>query len=302
VQSGTLHCTISKTYQFLKDMETTSNKQDFIELSNVNIGMLRALFKRSLLCDSKLGFELDMTNGSLSSLAGGSSFFKKWSEPIANFAQNITSTVKTSVKVFVFDGSKFVDRVLSNFDNTATITILCDNVQGEHVAKQVVVSSPMLTIRTVCGLLRLGYVQLKPEEHRALFENTTNLRKLELTSQQINTLSRFGSLNMLGKSVEGIELRTNQKGLVASDGSFEFVLDPNYQYDLQPITIHKSLLRFIDDNESYEVRITTMQTGTDIMTLKSKEHDLIMTMALIVNVSPMMSNFDVESDDDDLPF
>lgn len=283
-------------------METTSNKQDFIELSNVNIGMLRALFKRSLLCDSKLGFELDMTNGSLSSLAGGSSFFKKWSEPIANFAQNITSTVKTSVKVFVFDGSKFVDRVLSNFDNTATITILCDNVQGEHVAKQVVVSSPMLTIRTVCGLLRLGYVQLKPEEHRALFENTTNLRKLELTSQQINTLSRFGSLNMLGKSVEGIELRTNQKGLVASDGSFEFVLDPNYQYDLQPITIHKSLLRFIDDNESYEVRITTMQTGTDIMTLKSKEHDLIMTMALIVNVSPMMSNFDNESDDDDLPF
>lgn len=283
-------------------METTSNKQDFIELSNVNIGMLRALFKRSLLCDSKLGFELDMTNGSLSSLAGGSSFFKKWSEPIANFAQNITSTVKTSVKVFVFDGSKFVDRVLSNFDNTATITILCDNVQGEHVAKQVVVSSPMLTIRTVCGLLRLGYVQLKPEEHRALFENTTNLRKLELTSQQINTLSRFGSLNMLGKSVEGIELRTNQKGLVASDGSFEFVLDPNYQYDLQPITIHKSLLRFIDDNESYEVRITTMQTGTDIMTLKSKEHDLIMTMALIVNVSPMMSNFDDESDDDDLPF
>ena len=283
-------------------METTSNKQDFIELSNVNIGMLRALFKRSLLCDSKLGFELDMTNGSLSSLAGGSSFFKKWSEPIANFAQNITSTVKTSVKVFVFDGSKFVDRVLSNFDNTATITILCDNVQGEHVAKQVVVSSPMLTIRTVCGLLRLGYIQLKPEEHRALFENTTNLRKLELTSQQINTLSRFGSLNMLGKSVEGIELRTNQKGLVASDGSFEFVLDPNYQYDLQPITIHKSLLRFIDDNESYEVRITTMQTGTDIMTLKSKEHDLIMTMALIVNVSPMMSNFDVESDDDDLPF
>jgi hypothetical protein len=302
VQSGTLHCTISKTYQFLKDMETTSNKQDFIELSNVNIGMLRALFKRSLLCDSKLGFELDMTNGSLSSLAGGSSFFKKWSEPIANFAQNITSTVKTSVKVFVFDGSKFVDRVLSNFDNTATITILCDNVQGEHVAKQVVVSSPMLTIRTVCGLLRLGYVQLKPEEHRALFENTTNLRKLELTSQQINTLSRFGSLNMLGKSVEGIELRTNQKGLVASDGSFEFVLDPNYQYDLQPITIHKSLLRFIDDNESYEVHITTMQTGTDIMTLKSKEHDLIMTMALIVNVSPMMSNFDNESDDDDLPF
>lgn len=283
-------------------METTSNKQDFIELSNVNIGMLRALFKRSLLCDSKLGFELDMTNGSLSSLAGGSSFFKKWSEPIANFAQNITSTVKTSVKVFVFDGSKFVDRVLSNFDNTATITILCDNVQGEHVAKQVVVSSPMLTIRTVCGLLRLGYVQLKPEEHRALFENTTNLRKLELTSQQINTLSRFGSLNMLGKSVEGIELRTNQKGLVASDGSFEFVLDPNYQYDLQPITIHKSLLRFIDDNESYEVRITTMQTGTDIMTLKSKEHDLIMTMALIVNVSPMMSNFDDESDDDVLPF
>lgn len=283
-------------------METTSNKQDFIELSNVNIGMLRALFKRSLLCDSKLGFELDMTNGSLSSLAGGSSFFKKWSEPIANFAQNITSTVKTAVKVFVFDGSKFVDRVLSNFDNTATITILCDNVQGEHVAKQVVVSSPMLTIRTVCGLLRLGYVQLKPEEHRALFENTTNLRKLELTSQQINTLSRFGSLNMLGKSVEGIELRTNQKGLVASDGSFEFVLDPNYQYDLQPITIHKSLLRFIDDNESYEVRITTMQTGTDIMTLKSKEHDLIMTMALIVNVSPMMSNFDNESDDDDLPF
>lgn len=283
-------------------METTSNKQDFIELSNVNIGMLRALFKRSLLCDSKLGFELDMTNGSLSSLAGGSSFFKKWSEPIANFAQNITSTVKTSVKVFVFDGSKFVDRVLSNFDNTATITILCDNVQGEHVAKQVVVSSPMLTIRTVCGLLRLGYVQLKPEEHRALFENTTNLRKLELTSQQINTLSRFGSLNMLGKSVEGIELRTNQKGLVASDGSFEFVLDPNYQYDLQPIIIHKSLLRFIDDNESYEVRITTMQTGTDIMTLKSKEHDLIMTMALIVNVSPMMSNFDDESDDDDLPF
>lgn len=283
-------------------METTSNKQDFIELSNVNIGMLRALFKRSLLCDSKLGFELDMTNGSLSSLAGGSSFFKKWSEPIANFAQNITSTVKTSVKVFVFDGSKFVDRVLSNFDNTATITILCDNVQGEHVAKQVVVSSLMLTIRTVCGLLRLGYVQLKPEEHRALFENTTNLRKLELTSQQINTLSRFGSLNMLGKSVEGIELRTNQKGLVASDGSFEFVLDPNYQYDLQPITIHKSLLRFIDDNESYEVRITTMQTGTDIMTLKSKEHDLIMTMALIVNVSPMMSNFDNESDDDDLPF
>lgn len=283
-------------------METTSNKQDFIELSNVNIGMLRALFKRSLLCDSKLGFELDMTNGSLSSLAGGSSFFKKWSEPIANFAQNITSTVKTSVKVFVFDGSKFVDRVLSNFDNTATITILCDNVQGEHVAKQVVVSSPMLTIRTVCGLLRLGYVQLKPEEHRALFENTTNLRKLELTSQQINTLSRFGSLNMLGKSVEGIELRTNQKGLVASDGSFEFVLDPNYQYDLQPITIHKSLLRFIDDNESYEVRITTMQTGTDIMTLKSKEHDLIMTMALIVNVSPMMSDFDDESDDDDLPF
>ena len=283
-------------------METTSSKQDFIELSNVNIGMLRALFKRSLLCDSKLGFELDMTNGSLSSLAGGSSFFKKLSEPIANFAQNITSTVKTSVKVFVFDGSKFVDRVLSNFDNTATITILCDNVQGEHVAKQVVVSSPMLTIRTVCGLLRLGYIQLKPEEHRALFENTTNLRKLELTSQQINTLSRFGSLNMLGKSVEGIELRTNQKGLVASDGSFEFVLDPNYQYDLQPITIHKSLLRFIDDNESYEVRITTMQTGTDIMTLKSKEHDLIMTMALIVNVSPMMSNFDVESDDDDLPF
>lgn len=283
-------------------METTSNKQDFIELSNVNIGMLRALFKRSLLCDSKLGFELDMTNGSLSSLAGGSSFFKKWSEPIANFAQNITSTVKTSVKVFVFDGSKFVDRVLSNFDNTATITILCDNVQGEHVAKQVVVSSPMLTIRTVCGLLRLGYVQLKPEEHRALFENTTNLRKLELTSQQINTLSRFGSLNMLGKSVEGIELRTNQKGLVASDGSFEFVLDPNYQYDLQPITIHKSLLRFIDDNESYEVRITTMQTGTDIMTLKSKEHDLIMTMALIVNVSPMMSDFDGELDDDDLPF
>lgn len=283
-------------------METTSNKQDFIELSNVNMGMLRALFKRSLLCDSKLSFELDMTNGSLSSLAGGSSFFKKWSEPIANFAQNITSTVKTSVKVFVFDGSKFVDRVLSNFDNTATIIILCDNVQGEHVAKQVVVSSPMLTIRTVCGLLRLGYVQLKPEEHRALFENTTNLRKLELTSQQINTLSRFGSLNMLGKSVEGIELRTNQKGLVASDGSFEFVLDPNYQYDLQPITIHKSLLRFIDDNESYEVRITTMQTGTDIMTLKSKEHDLIMTMALIVNVSPMMSNFDDESDDDDLPF
>lgn len=283
-------------------METTSNKQDFIELSNVNIGMLRALFKRSLLCDSKLGFELDMTNGSLSSLAGGSSFFKKWSEPIANFAQNITSTVKTSVKVFVFDGSKFVDRVLSNFDNTATITILCDNVQGEHVAKQVVVSSPMLTIRTVCGLLRLGYVQLKPEEHRALFENTTNLRTLELTSQQINTLSRFGSLNMLGKSVEGIELRTNQKGLVASDGSFEFVLDPNYQYDLQPITIHKSLLRFIDDNESYEVRITTMQTGTDIMTLKSKEHDLIMTMALIVNVLSMMSNFDDESDDDDLPF
>jgi hypothetical protein len=302
VQSGTLHCTISKTYQSFKDMETTSNKQDFIELSNVNIGMLRALFKRSLLCDSKLGFELDMTNGSLSSLAGGSSFFKKWSEPIANFAQNITSTVKTSVKVFVFDGSKFVDRVLSNFDNTATITILCDNVQGEHVAKQVVVSSPMLTIRTVCGLLRLGYVQLKPEEHRALFENTTNLRKLELTSQQINTLSRFGSLNMLGKSVEGIELRTNQKGLVASDGSFEFVLDPNYQYDLQPITIHKSLLRFIDDNESYEVRITTMQTGTDIMTLKSKEHDLIMTMALIVNVSPMMSDFDDESDDNDLPF
>lgn len=284
-------------------METTfQNIGNFIELSNVNIGMLRALFKRSLLCDSKLGFELDMTNGSLSSLAGGSSFFKKWSEPIANFAQNITSTVKTSVKVFVFDGSKFVDRVLSNFDNTATITILCDNVQGEHVAKQVVVSSPMLTIRTVCGLLRLGYVQLKPEEHRALFENTTNLRKLELTSQQINTLSRFGSLNMLGKSVEGIELRTNQKGLVASDGSFEFVLDPNYQYDLQPITIHKSLLRFIDDNESYEVRITTMQTGTDIMTLKSKEHDLIMTMALIVNVSPIMSNFDNESDDDDLPF
>lgn len=280
----------------------TSNKQDFIELSNVNIGVLRGLFKRSLLCDSKLGFELDMASGNLMSLAGGSSFFKKWSEPITNFAQNIASTVKTSVKVFIFDGSKFVDRVLSNFDNTATITILCDNVQGEHVAKQVIVSSPILTIRTVCGLLRLGYVQLKPEEHRALFENTTNMRKLELTSQQINTLSRFGSLNMLGKSVEGIELKTNQKGLVASDGSFEFVLDPSYQYDLQPISLHKSLLRFIDDNESYDVKITTMQTGKDIMTLKSKEHDLIMTMALIVDVAPRLDDFENSGNDDDLPF
>lgn len=280
----------------------TSNKQDFIELSNVNIGVLRGLFKRSLLCDSKLGFELDMASGNLMSLAGGSSFFKKWSEPITNFVQNISSTVKTSVKVFIFDGSKFVDRVLSNFDNTATITILCDNVQGEHVAKQVIVSSPILTIRTVCGLLRLGYVQLKPEEHRALFENPTNMRKLELTSQQINTLSRFGSLNMLGKSVEGIELKTNQKGLVASDGSFEFVLDPSYQYDLQPISLHKSLLRFIDDNESYDVKITTMQTGKDIMTLKSKEHDLIMTMALIVDVAPRLDDFENSGDDDDLPF
>lgn len=274
------------------------NKLDKLSLMTVNMAELKKLLGRSLLCDSKLGFTID-TDGTISSYAGGNSFFKKWTSDISQICDKVDSTIRSAVKVFIYDGSKFASKVLSAFGDTANITIFCKNVQGIYIADMIEVNNNVLTIRTLCSPLRLGFIELSPEQEVSIFGNTTNLRTLMMTSQQLKTIAHYGSFNMLGKEVEGIELKTTKDGLIATDGSFVYVIDANYEHDLQPISINKLLLRFIDDNETYECKIATTVQGRDVMTLRSTNSDLVMTMSLMVDTS---SDFIEDDDDTELNF
>lgn len=276
---------------------SSTNKLETLTLTNVNLGDLKQLFGRSLLCDSKLGFTI-CADGMITSYAGGNSFFKKWSADLASICEKFESTCRNDLKVFIYDGTKFCNQVLSAFGQTANITFFFKQVQKSYVCDLIEVTNDVLKIKTMCSPIRLGFVEISPEDEQSVFNNTTNVRKLTLTSNQLKTISKFGSLNMLGKAVEGIELRTTKQGLIATDGSFSYVLDSNYEHDLQPITINKSLMRFIDDGEIYDVTIATTTQGRDVMTLRSTEHDLIMAMALMV----VEDEFDTTNDSDDLPF
>lgn len=272
------------------------NKLDKISLVNVNMAELRKLLGRSLMCDSKLGFTID-ADGTIVSYAGENSFFKKWTDDVSRLCEKIDSTIRAAVKVFIYDGGKFSSKVLSSFGDSANITIFCKNIQGTYIADMIEVKNNVLTIRTLCSPIRLGFIEMTPEQETAIFENTTNLRTLTMTSQQFKTISHYGSFNMLGKEVAGIDLKTTPEGLIATDGSFVYVIDPAYPHDLQPISMNKSLIRFIDDNETYECRIATTSQGRDVMTLRSTTSDLVMTMSLMIDTS---AEFD--DNDEDLGF
>ena len=106
-------------------------------------------------------------------------------------------------------------------------------------------------------------------------------------------------MNTGDKELPGIEIRTTERGLIAKNNNFEYVIDAKYPSDLSPITIHKSMLSFIDGNEEFECSVITNNSGHDIMRLKSKKRDLRIAMTLVYDIA---ADFDAVGDDGDLPF
>lgn len=269
------------------------------QLTNVNLDAFKALLSSSLLCDSKLGFTME-PSGRITSLAmaGGASFYKKWSAELSQFCERFVASVQQPIKVFFLDGAKFKNKVLSF--GTADMTFYCRDIQGQLVTQKIVIEAGPIKLNVACSPLSLGFVELTQAQHNAIFCNTNNVRKLELEAQHLKALKYYGSLNTSGKIQDNIELKTTDKGLVATDSSFEFVINPNYGFDLQPIRLHKSLLGFIDQDEDYDIRISTMLSGRDVMTLQSKQRDLIMTVSLVDDVDSYVGCDD--GDVDELPF
>lgn len=271
------------------------NQKPSFELSDVNLDVLKTLFNSSLLCDSKLGFTL-YPDGTITSIAGNATFYKKWSANISEHCGNFVASIQEPIKTFLLDGNKFKNKVLAF--NTANLKFYTKQINGVHTTQKIELESGPVKLNVACTTLSLGFIELTPQMHKIIFENTTNIRSLFLTSSQLKTLSYYGSLNTSGKISEGIELKTAGHGLVASDGSFEYVVDANYDYDLKPISLFKSSLRFIDDNEEYDITIATTPAGRDAMTFKAKNKDLVMTFALMENIA----DYADDDDDYDLPF
>lgn len=269
-----------------------------ITLRNANIDMLRALFASSLKCDGKLSFSLN--DQRIRTDAGNSSFVKSQTLNVLDICEHYESTLKdVTVKAFIYNGTQFNNRVLAAFGSSAMIEIYVKQIGTDTIAELIVISNNQLKINQVCSMPSLGYFELSDNDMSMLFDSTTNLRKLDLTSNHFGIMSSYGSLNTGDKELPGIEIRTTERGLIAKNNNFEYVIDANYSSDLSPITIHKSMLSFIDGNEEFECSVITNNSGHDIMRLKSKKRDLRIAMTLVYDIA---AEFDAAGDDGDLPF
>lgn len=269
-----------------------------IMLRNANIDMLRALFASSLKCDGKLSFSLN--DQRIRTDAGNSSFVKSQTLNVLDICEHYESTLKdVTVKALIYNGTQFNNRVLAAFGSSAIIEIYVKQIGTDTIAELIVISNNQLKINQVCSMPSLGYFELSDNDMSMLFDSTTNLRKLDLTSNHFGIMSSYGSLNTGDKELPGIEIRTTERGLIAKNNNFEYVIDANYPSDLSPITIHKSMLSFIDGNEEFECSVITNNSGHDIMRLKSKKRDLRIAMTLVYDIT---AEFDAAGDDGDLPF
>lgn len=267
-----------------------------LTLYDANIDAIRALFASSLKCDCKLSFSIN--SDVLRSDAGNSSFVKTQSIALVDICKRFESNVKGTVKALIYNGAQFNNRVLAAFGSSAIIDIYVKQIATTYIAERIVVHNNQLTINQVCSSPSLGYFELTDDDMSTLFESTTNIRKLDLSSNHFAIMSSYGSLNTGDQELPGIEIRTTEKGLIAKNNNFEYVIDATYPSDLSPITIHKSMLSFIDANDDFECSIVTTTSGNDILRLKSKKRDLRIAMTLVYDVS---ANFD-DADSDDLPF
>lgn len=269
-----------------------------ITLRNANIDMLRALFASSLKCDGKLSFSLN--DQRIRTDAGNSSFVKSQTLNVLDICEHYESTLKdVTVKALIYNGTQFNNRALAAFGSSAMIEIYVKQIGTDTIAELIVISNNQLKINQVCSMPSLGYFELSDNDMSMLFDSTTNLRKLDLTSNHFGIMLSYGSLNTGDKELPGIEIRTTKRGLIAKNNNFEYVIDANYPSDLSPITIHKSMLSFIDGNEEFECSVITNNSGHDIMRLKSKKRDLRIAMTLVYDIA---ADFDATIDDDDLPF
>ena len=269
-----------------------------ITLRNANIDMLRALFASSLKCDGKLSFSLN--DQRIRTDTGNSSFVKSQTLNVLDICEHYESTLKdATVKALIYNGTQFNNRVLAAFGSSAIIEIYVKQIGTDTIAELIVISNNQLKINQVCSMPSLGYFELSDNDMSMLFDSTTNLRKLDLTSNHFGIMSSYGSLNTGDKELPGIEIRTTERGLIAKNNNFEYVIDSSYPSDLSPITIHKSMLSFIDGNEEFESSVITNNSGHDIMRLKSKKRDLRIAMALVYDIA---AEFDAVGDDGDLPF
>lgn len=269
-----------------------------ITLRNANIDMLRALFASSLKCDGKLSFSLN--DQRIRTDAGNSSFVKSQTLNVLDICEHYESTLKdVTVKALIYNGTQFNNRVLAAFGSSAMIEIYVKQIGTDTIAELIVISNNQLKINQVCSMPSLGYFELSDNDMSMLFDSTTNLRKLDLTSNHFGIMSSYGSLNTGDKELPGIEIRTTERGLIAKNNNFEYVIDSSYPSDLSPITIHKSMLSFIDGNEEFECSVITNNSGHDIMRLKSKKRDLRIAMTLVYDIA---ADFDAVGDDGDLPF
>ena len=269
-----------------------------ITLRNANIDMLRALFASSLKCDGKLSFSLN--DQRIRTDAGNSSFVKSQTLNVLDVCEHYESTLKDiTVKALIYNGTQFNNRVLAAFGSSAMIEIYVKQIGTDTIAELIVISNNQLKINQVCSMPSLGYFELSDNDMSMLFDSTTNLRKLDLTSNHFNIMLSYGSLNTGDKELPGIEIRTTERGLIAKNNNFEYVIDSSYPSDLSPIIIHKSMLSFIDGNEEFECSVITNNSGHDIMRLKSKKRDLRIAMTLVYDIA---ADFDAVCDDGDLPF
>lgn len=269
-----------------------------ITLRNANIDMLRALFASSLKCDGKLSFSLN--DQRIRTDVGNSSFVKSQTLNVLDICEHYESTLKdVTVKALIYNGTQFNNRVLAAFGSSAMIEIYVKQIGTDTIAELIVISNNQLKINQVCSMPSLGYFELSDNDMSMLFDSTINLRKLDLTSNHFGIMSSYGSLNTGDKELPGIEIRTTERGLIAKNNNFEYVIDANYPSDLSPITIHKSMLPFIDGNEEFECSVITNNSGHDIMRLKSKKRDLRIAMTLVYDIA---AEFDAAGDDGDLPF
>ena len=269
-----------------------------ITLRNANIDMLRALFASSLKCDGKLSFSLN--DQRIRTDAGNSSFVKSQTLNVLDICEHYESTLKdVTVKALIYNGTQFNNRVLAAFGSSAIIEVYVKQIGTDTIAELIVISNNQLKINQVCSMPSLGYFELSDNDMSMLFGSTTNLRKLDLTSNHFGIMSSYGSLNTGDKELPGIEIRTTERGLIAKNNNFEYVIDSSYPSDLSPITIHKSMLSFIDGNEEFECSVITNHSGHDVMRLKSKKRDLRIAMTLVYDIA---ADFDAVGDDGDLPF
>lgn len=250
-----------------------------ILLQDLNIDLFRRSVKRAMFPKNEI---LNILIGP-DTISGINSyetaFVKKWSiltTEICTFSEQFEP-----IKVSIFKGGAFVDRVLSIFEEKCNMEI--EYMDGG--ATKITVYDDTFRLNFATAPVNLSYKEYSSNQINAIFNPDGDIIDFSLSAGEL------GGIINLTKKLDGFDVETQKTyvnlytegGLLCvSDGTFKKKLHPE-SVDIADVMISKHFLSLFC-RESYKMRFVSDVTGQKFLVAESQDSDTVSSLVLVEEV------------------